>query len=148
MKDYSYSELKDMQERAMERVKNMQQRAKETANAANSEFSQDRQSNWYPNYNEKLFEPSKAAEGRSSRPYHIKMPADIPKRDSEYKSFNEFFEKENTQTRENKNQQTKANLIESVLNEPDKAMLFSLLLLLRAEGSDEALMMALLYIMS
>lgn len=147
MKDYSYSELKDMQERAMERVKAMQQRAKETADAANSELSSQKPIEQYPHYGEKKHEPP-ISQNQSSRPHHIKMPADIPKRNTEFESFKEYFGKENSNSRETKNQQNKVNLIESVLNEPDKAMLFSLLLLLRAEGSDESLMMALLYIMS
>lgn len=36
MKDYSYSELKEMQDRAMERVRAMQQRASETVLRENS----------------------------------------------------------------------------------------------------------------
>ena len=36
MKDYSYSELKEMQDRAMERVRAMQQRASETVSRENS----------------------------------------------------------------------------------------------------------------
>jgi len=36
MKDYSYTELKEMQDRAMERVRAMQQRASETVSRENS----------------------------------------------------------------------------------------------------------------
>lgn len=147
MKDYSYSELKDMQERAMERVKTMQQRAKETADAANDDLTSQNSTEQHTRYKEKNYEPP-ASRNQNTRPHHIKMPAGIPKRDSEYESFKEYFGKENSTSRATQSQQNKVNLIESVLNEPDKAMLFSLLLLMRAEGSNEALMMALLYIMS
>lgn len=148
MKDYNYSELKDMQERAMERVKSMQQRAKETADAANLDFS-EKPIQKYGEYNSQGYNPPvNHNQNQNTRQHHIKMPVTMPKRESEYQSFNEYFQKENSEVRETNNNRTKANLIESVLKEPDEAVLFSLLLLLRSEGSDEALMMALLYIMS
>ena len=40
------------------------------------------------------------------------------------------------------------SIIESILNDPDRAMLIPLLLLLKSEGANEELLMSLLYIMS
>lgn len=77
------------------------------------------------------------------------MPLNLPEdRDITYPTFREYFAPENEKAKKQTEQKTKANLLDSVLEEPDEAVLFSLLLLLRSEGADEALMMALLYIMS
>ncbi len=77
------------------------------------------------------------------------MPLNLPEnKDLVYPSFQEYFEPETKKTQQLSAQKTKATLLDTVLKEPDEAMLFSLLLLLKSEGADEALMMALLYIMS
>ena len=102
MKDYSYTELKEMQDRAMERVRAMQQRASETVSRENS----------------------LQAESRGSKASTDSNPA------SNFASANEN------------------SIIESILNDPDRAMLLPLLLLLKSEGANEELLMSLLYIMS
>ena len=77
------------------------------------------------------------------------MPLNLPEdRDLTYPSFKEYFQPETQKTQQQTVQKSKANLLDTVLKEPDEAVLFSLLLLLKSEGADEALMMALLYIMS
>ena len=77
------------------------------------------------------------------------MPLNLPEnKDLVYPSFQEYFAPETKKTQQLTTQKNKATLLDSVLKEPDEAMLFSLLLLLKSEGADEALMMALLYIMS
>ena len=77
------------------------------------------------------------------------MPLNLPEnRDLTYPSFKEYFEPETQKAKVQTEQSTKANLLDDVLREPDEAMLFSLLLLLKSEGTDESLLMALLYIMS
>ena len=62
MKDYSYTELKEMQDRAMERVRAMQQRASETVSRENS-------------LQEEKTKPDAHTEQNSyTKPHHIKMP--------------------------------------------------------------------------
>ncbi|MCI5796998.1 MAG: hypothetical protein MR019_09050 [Ruminococcus sp.] len=141
MKDYSYSELKEMQERAMERVRAMQQRASETVSRENS-------------VQEETPKPHTAPEQNTyTKPHHIKMPANMPPRDG----FRYENTEENRSTERNTDSRTQNsfsaaanenNIIESLLKEPDRAMLLPLLLLLKSEGSNEALLMSLLYIMS
>ena len=87
-----------------------------------------------------------AAEKTAVRPYQNAFePAG--NRDLTYPSFKEYFEPETQKSKAQTEQSTKANLLDDVLREPDEAMLFSLLLL-KSEGADESLLMALLYIMS
>lgn len=155
MKDYSYTDLKDMQERAMERVRSMQQRARETADLANEEINTHT-----PQRSGESGEPyaQPVQQGAQKKPYHIRMPADIPKRETEFPSFKSYFSAENTGGNHNEVPlsaspgnpalQNKSGILNELMKEPDKAMLFPLLLLLRAEGADEALLMSLLYIMS
>ena len=81
------------------------------------------------------------------------MPPNFPE-NSVYPSFKEFFKEESKETpkppkKENKPQpQVKQNTLETLFAEPDKAMLMGLIFLLKSEGADEMLIMALLYIMS
>lgn len=81
------------------------------------------------------------------------MPPNFPE-NSVYPSFKEFFKEESKETpkppkKENKPQpQVKQNTLETLFAEPDKAMLMGLIMLLKSEGADEMLIMALLYIMS
>ena len=70
MKDYSYTELKEMQDRAMERVRAMQQRASETVSRENS-------------LQEEKPKPDAHTEQNSyTKPHHIKMPVNMPPRES------------------------------------------------------------------
>ena len=69
MKDYSYTELKEMQDRAMERVRAMQQRASETVSRENS-------------LQEEKPKPDAHTEQNSyTKPHHIKMPVNMPPRE-------------------------------------------------------------------
>lgn len=135
MKDYSYSELKEMQDRAMERVRAMQQRASETVLRENS-------------VQEEVSKPATAPEQNTyTKPHHIKMPVNMPPRESTAEGRGS---KTNTDSNSASNS-VSANengIIESILNDPDRAMLLPLLLLLKSEGANEELLMSLLYIMS
>lgn len=135
MKDYSYSELKEMQDRAMERVRAMQQRASETVLRENS-------------VQEEASKPATAPEQNTyTKPHHIKMPVNMPPRESTAEGRGS---KANTDSNSASNS-VSANengIIESILNDPDRAMLLPLLLLLKSEGANEELLMSLLYIMS
>lgn len=146
MREYTYDELQQMQEKALERVRNMQMYSKSAVEGANAQSGVGKK----PAQNSV---PQPAAQTGKAPPPHkngrIKMPLNLPEeRDLVYPSFKEHFAPETQKAKEQAEQKTKANLLDTVLQEPDEAVLFSLLLLLKSEGADEALMMALLYIMS
>lgn len=141
MREYTYDELQQMQAKALERVRNMQMHSREMVEETNRAM-------------EAHSEPARRTPPKDSPPPakhsgRIKMPLNLPEnRDLTYPTFREYFEPENKKAQKQTEQKNKANLLDTVLEEPDEAVLFSLLLLLKSEGADEALMMALLYIMS
>lgn len=140
MREYSYDELQEMQEKALERVRNMQMYSREAVNNTNRE-QEARPAASSP--------PATASQPQKRNGGRIKMPLNLPEdRDLTYPTFKTYFEPETQKAKQQTAQKDKANLLDTVLQEPDEAMLFSLLLLLKAEGADEALLMALLYIMS
>lgn len=136
MAEYTYDELRQMQEKALARVQRMQQRARQ--------YVDDQ-----PPAPPAPKPPVPPQPSEKPKPGRIKMPLNLPEnRDLVYPSFREVFSAETEKAKTQAAQKSKANLLDEVLKEPDEAMLFSLLLLLRAEGADEALLLALLYIMS
>ncbi|MGN0572206.1 MAG: hypothetical protein ACI4K9_08510 [Candidatus Fimenecus sp.] len=149
MREYTYDELQQMQEKALERVRNMQMYSKSAVEGTNAQntardgnASYSRTASSAPQNDT----PPQSPPHKSGR---IKMPLNLPEeRDLVYPSFKEHFAPETEKTKQQAEQKHKANLLDTVLQEPDEAILFSLLLLLKSEGADEALMMALLYIMS
>lgn len=135
MKDYSYSELKEMQDRAMERVRAMQQRASETVLRENS-------------VQEEVSKPATAPEQNTyTKPHHIKMPVNMPLRESTAEGRGSKATTDSNPA-SNSVSANENGIIESILNDPDRAMLLPLLLLLKSEGANEELLMSLLYIMS
>lgn len=137
MADYTYNELRQMQEKALERVQRMQQRARQYVDDSPPAPPAP-----------KPRQPAAPQLPEKPKPGRIKMPLNLPEdRDLVYPSFREVFSAQTQQAKAQSAQKTKANLLDEVLKEPDEAMLFSLLLLLRAEDADEALLLALLYIM-
>ncbi|MGN0555133.1 MAG: hypothetical protein ACI4LI_04475 [Candidatus Fimenecus sp.] len=146
MREYTYDELQQMQEKALERVRNMQMYSKNAVEGTNAQgVTGGAQSN-APQTN---MPPNHAPPSPPHKSGRIKMPLNLPEeRDLVYPSFKEHFAPETQKAKQQTEQKNKANLLDTVLKEPDEAVLFSLLLLLKSEGADEALMMALLYIMS
>lgn len=146
MREYTYDELQQMQEKALERVRNMQMYSKNAVEGTNAQgVTGGAQSN-APQTNMPQTNAPSSPPHKSGR---IKMPLNLPEeRDLVYPSFKEHFAPETQKAKQQTEQKNKANLLDTVLKEPDEAVLFSLLLLLKSEGADEALMMALLYIMS
>lgn len=144
MNNYSYSEIQNMQQKAMARVRQMQKNTDAVLEKAQQDFSQ-----------EKPREKSRTAmyEQPQITPKVTNMPPNFPE-NNVYPSFKEFFKEEGKETpkpqkKENKpQQQAKPNTLETLFAEPDKAMLMGLIMLLKSEGADEMLIMALLYIMS
>ena len=149
MQEYTYDELRRMQEKALERVRSMQQRAQqyvEEDNRAAQRRPQNTDGHRPPVQNV----PAQNRQPQKKPPSgRIKMPLNLPEnRDLTYPSFKEYFEPETQKAKVQTEQSTKANLLDDVLREPDEAMLFSLLLLLKSEGTDDSRLRALLYIMS
>lgn len=141
MREYSYDELQEMQNKALERVRNMQMYSREAVNNTNREPEARPAVSSSP--------PAQTSQPQKRNSGRIKMPLNLPEdRDLTYPTFKTYFEPETQKAKQQTVQKDKANLLDTVLQEPDEAMLFSLLLLLKAEGADEALLMALLYIMS
>lgn len=139
MSDYSYSEIKNMQQRAMERVRQMRQNSDSVLETAQKDFG-------YPekkvsDYNSKPVYPP------IIKPKQTTMPPNFPK----IYSNEETDEKKEEEVKEH-NKPVRAdkgtNVLPDILADPDDALLLGLLLLLRSENADESLMMALMYIIS
>ncbi len=131
MSNYSYAEIQNMQKKAMERVREMQRRSSEVLEEA----------------------PKSVGQGRitdAPKPRVTNMPPNFP----DFKTFFEDYSPTNANTpaqrevSKSTQQNSQGNILENVFKEPDKALLLGLWLLLKSEGADEALQMALMYIMS
>lgn len=143
MKEYNFNEMQEMQAKALARVHDMQMRAKYAADNAQRELIDDKKEN-SDKYRERFYETVSAMPPKKS---HIKMPVELPDNIKPYESFKEYFEPENKRIEEKKTVSAKANLLDDVFKEPDKALLMALLLLLESDKADEELLMSLLYIM-
>ncbi|MBQ8766945.1 MAG: hypothetical protein IJZ16_09080 [Clostridia bacterium] len=140
MNGYSYSDIQNMQKKAMERVREMKRNSDEVIKSAQQEFNTEpkrtHKSNFSVNENPKV----------------TNMPPNFPQ-NSIYPSFDEFFKKEQERTQENqkplqRDKKPKQDAIQKLFDEPDKALILGLIMLLKSEGADEALIMALTYILS
>lgn len=138
MNDYSYSEIQNMQKRAMERVREMQRNSDSVLEHARTELENGTQKE--QNGFSRAFSAPTPAQ-TPVRPKVTNMPANFPK--ERRREEQEIPERSEPQEKGND-----SGLLEGILNEPDRAMLLGLLLLLKSEGADEVLMMALMYIMS
>lgn len=141
MNNYSYSEIQNMQKKAMERVREMQKNSEAVLETARQDLS------------EKSVEPKKETPPKEPqiKPKITNLPPNFP-------DFKEYFnmqsepevtlpEKEKPQTSPQP-QYSQGNIMDLISSEPDRALLLGLLLLLKSEGADETLMMALMYIMA
>lgn len=141
MSNYSYSEIQNMQQKAMARVRQMQKNTDEILGRAQKDFESEKP------------KPKPQYDSAPITSKVTNMPPNFPE-NSIYPSFKEFFKEEVKEPpkplkKENKpQQQSKQNTLEALFAEPDKAMLMGLIMLLKSEGADEMLIMALLYIMS
>ena len=141
MNNYSYSEIQNMQQKAMARVRQMQKNSDEILGRAQKDFE---------------CEKPKSKLQYDTTPVTTKvtnMPPNFPE-NSVYPSFKEFFKEESKETPKLQKKeiisqsQAKQNTLETLFAEPDKAMLMGLIMLLKSEGADEILIMALLYILA
>ncbi len=140
MSGYSYSEIQNMQQKAMERVREMKRNSDAVTQSAQKDLNFETRKNTFNDY---------------SKPVSVKvtnMPPNFPE-DNPYPSFKEYFREEKEKKQQNKSfqmkvEKQKSNTIESLFDEPDKALLLGLIMLLKSEGADEALIIALSYILS
>ena len=141
MNNYSYSEIQNMQKKAMERVREMQKNSEAVLETARQDLSG------------KTVEPKKENPPKEPqiKPKITNLPPNFP-------DFKDYFnmqsepevtapEKEKPQTPPQP-QYSQGNIMDLISSEPDRALLLGLLLLLKSEGADETLMMALMYIMA
>lgn len=140
MSGYSYSEIQNMQQKAMERVREMKRNSDIITQTAQRDLD---------------FTPEKQKIEESlpkTAPKVTNMPPNFPE-NNPYPSFKDFFKAE-----QEKNQQTihvqkdeakpQKQGLENLFNEPDKALILGLIMLLKSEGADESLIMALTYILT
>ena len=137
MSGYSSSEIQKMQQKAMERVKEMKRNSDIITQTAQHdlEFTPEK----LTNYN-----------SQQATPKVTNMPPNFPE-NNPYPSFKEFFKEEHIQQSkklESKEEKTQKQGLESLFNEPDKALILGLIMLLKSEGADESLILALTYILS
>lgn len=147
MKEYNYDEIQQMQEKALKRVHDMQLKTRQIVNGEQEDKEKSKEQKAY---RDNFYDAVKTA----SKADYIKMPVELPEKISNYESFEKYFSKEEKETEKQKPNsiiEPKSNninpLIDGIFNEPDKALLLSLLLLLQADNADEELLMSLLYIM-
>ena len=140
MSGYSYSEIQNMQQKAMERVREMKRTSDEITKTAQKDLESE-----YKTVDYRGRKPSVSAKVTN-------MPPNFPE-NTAYPNFNEFFkaEQERTQKKETsikKENISKQSSIQNLFDEPDKALILGLIMLLKSEGADEVLIMALSYILS
>lgn len=138
MGNYSYSEIQDMQRKAMERVREMKRNSDMVTQSAQREFNIESKNN----------SPSEIV-----APKVTNMPPNFPE-GTPYPSFKTVFNEENEKPQaERKNIKTpikseNKSTLENLFAEPDRALLLGLIMLLKSEKADEGLIMALTYILS
>lgn len=139
MTGYSYSEIQKMQAKAMERVREMKRNSDIVTQSAQKEFD---------------FTPQKREIQNISATVSAKvtnMPPNFPE-DNPYPSFKEFFKEAEEKIQEKEIEKpvesSHKDGLQNLFNEPDKALLLGLIMLLKSEGADESLIMALTYILS
>lgn len=123
MKQYGYDEIQQMQEKALERVREMNLQARSAL-----EEPTERET--------KVVRPASPPTHKG----HIPMPVNIqPSRN--------MTQEPPKAVQKHTGEGGIENILSDVFDEPDKALLLSLLLLFKGDKANEELMMALIYIM-
>lgn len=135
MNNYSYSEMQNMQKRAMERVRVMQRNSEEVLKSAKRDLSENENA-----------DVSAKTNAQQLKPKITNMPPNFPE-EKVYPDFKEYFNKE-TQKQRGKTEISGKLGFEKLLEEPDKAILLGLIMLLKSENADKWLIYALMYILS
>ena len=133
MRDYSYTEIQNMQQKAMERVREMKRNSDIITRTAQKDFDIAQKG-------------IKEDYRKESKPKVTNMPPNFP----ENKSYTYFkdVQRPDENTKQPIIEAQKKNGLDSLFNEPDKALILGLIMLLKSEGADESLIMALSYILS
>ena len=117
MSSYSYSEIQTMQKKALERVRQMQK---------NSEKLIDEAEDKTPYIKPKdFFEDSSA----QIKPKVTNMPPNFPQ-ERVYPDFKEFFQRE--EKKQEKTKPVKNTINTNILDEPDRAIILGLIMLLKS----------------
>lgn len=140
--NYSYAEMQNMQRRAMERVQIMRKKSEDLLEATQLDLERTPKKEEFVKYDTAI----------PVKPKITNMPPNFPQ-EKNYPTFKEFFNEEKNMRQNDIRQQQSppqpmSNLVDSLLSEPDKAILMGLIMLLKTEEADELLIMALMYIMS
>lgn len=138
MGNYSYTEIQDMQRKAMERVREMKRNSDIVTQSARKDFESENKKDYSIN---------------TDTPKITNMPPNFPK-ETPYPSFKTVFQEEEEkahiekQAEKTLKKDERKSLVENLFAEPDKALLLGLIMLLKSEKADEALILALTYILS
>ncbi len=138
MNGYSYNEIQNMQQKAIERVREMKRTSDAVVQTAQKELN--------------ISEKARHQSSSTATTKVTNMPPNFPQ-DNPYPSFKDFFQ-EKTQPKQKPTTQAPKSTVkdnkslENLFAEPDKALLLGLIMLLKSEGADESLIMALTYIMT
>ena len=127
-----------MQQKAMARVREMKRTSDEVTKVAQKELDYQNK-----NIEQSVYKPTITARVTN-------MPPNFPQNDV-YPDFKEYFkgEQENKQEKPSKqDNNSNQSTIQTFFDEPDKALLLGLIMLLKSEKADESLVMALTYILS
>lgn len=140
MSSYTYSEIQNMQQKAMERVREMKRTSDEITKTAQKDLENENRKIEYSGKNHNVTTKI------------TNMPPNFPE-NSVYPNFNEFFKAEYERKQEQhkplkQDNNLKNSTIQTFFDEPDKALLLGLIMLLKSERADESLIMALTYILS
>ena len=133
MSNYSYSEIQNMQKKALARVREMQRNSERFIEENEKNTTYIKPTNFFE-------DPQPTVKTKVTN-----MPPNFPQNTS-YPNFKEFFKSEEQQEKMTKTKVNKVNT--NILDEPDKAIILGLIMLLKSEGADELLIMALMYIIS
>ncbi|HAQ63910.1 MAG TPA: hypothetical protein DCR23_05555 [Ruminococcaceae bacterium] len=126
MKQYDFNEIQMMQEKALERVRNMQLRARQVVENDSEDLSDGKEKS---EKNYITAESLKPYINSNSSADYVRLPVNLPKKEETTVQGNETVNDFD------------------IFSQPDRALLFSLLMLLKSDAASEELMMALLYIM-
>ncbi len=139
MSGYSYTEIQNMQQKAMERVREMKRNSDIVTQTAQRDldFMDDNR-----NYDNIL---------QKATPKVTNMPPNFPE-NNPYSSIKDFAmdvsRKEQPGQSKIKEEIPIKQGLDKLFDEPDKALILGLIMLLKSEGADESLIMALTYILS
>lgn len=124
-----------MQRKAMERVEAMRKKTAQVLEETSAEAETEREIKREPVLSPKI----------------TNMPANFPK-DKLYPDFGQYFSEKidgkPVIKRKKEENGVSSDILNNIIKEPDKAILSGLIMLLKSEGADKALIMALMYIMS